>query len=59
MNCPYCDGELCFCGYYICPSCKVAMDELELAIAQQAKTDKELMEKLAGREIKQAEGRVI
>ena len=57
MNCPYCDGELCSCGYYICPKCKVAMTDLELAIALRSKVDRELMERMTGRKVLQAEGK--
>lgn len=37
MKCPYCEEtELIESLYYICPKCKLAMTQLELAIAIQS-----------------------
>ncbi len=47
MICPYCEEtELTECGYYICPKCKIAMTEIELASAIRANEDADLMAKL-------------
>lgn len=55
MICPYCeDTEIITCGYYICPKCKIAMTELELAIAIRANEDAEMMERLAGQKVLKA-----
>ena len=55
MICPYCeDTELVTCGYYICPKCKIAMTELELAIAVQANEDADLIAKLTGQRVLKA-----
>ncbi len=40
LKCPYCeDTEIIESLYYICPSCKIAMTGLELAIALRAKAE--------------------
>ena len=55
MLCPYCEEtELIESLLYICPNCKVAMTDLELAIAIRANEDAALMEKLAGQKVLKA-----
>ncbi len=55
MICPYCeDTELVVCGYYICPKCKLAMTEDELAFAIRANEDANLLEKLAVQKVLKA-----
>jgi len=55
MKCPYCeDTQIIECGYFICPKCKVAMTELELAIAIRANEDAALMERLTGQKVLKA-----
>ena len=52
MYCPYCEcTEIVESLYFICPKCKIAMTGLELAIAVMSKEDKELVEKLIGRNV--------
>ncbi len=52
MICPYCeDTELINSLYFICPKCKIAMTELELAIALRANEDADHISKLLGKEV--------
>lgn len=57
MLCPYCEEEqIQLCGiYYCCHKCRIAMEELELAIAIRAKEDRDLLEKLSGQKVLQKE----
>lgn len=55
MICPYCeDTELIESLFCICPKCKLAMTELELAIAIRANEDADLMAKLTEQKIQKA-----
>jgi len=55
MKCPCCeDTKLIVCGYYICPKCKIAMTETELASAIRANDDADLMERLTGQKVLRA-----
>jgi len=55
MQCPYCEEtELIESLFYICPKCKLAMTDLELAIAMRANEDAALLERLAGRKVLRA-----
>ena len=55
MECPYCDGNLICSLYYICPTCKIAMTEIELGMAIRAKRDREMLERITGRKILEKE----
>ena len=46
------------CGYYICPKCKLAMTEDELAMAIRANEDADTIAKLLGREVIKATKRM-
>ena len=55
MICPYCEEtELTHCGYHICPKCKIAMTDDELATAIRANEDADLIEKLTGQRVLKA-----
>lgn len=55
MICPYCeDTKLIESLYYICPKCKIAMTDLELAIAIRGNEDAELMAKMTGQKVLKA-----
>jgi len=55
MLCPYCeDTELIVCGYYICPMCKIAMTDIELASALRANEDADLIARLSGQKVLKA-----
>jgi len=52
MKCPYCnEEELQCCILYFCHRCRVAMTELELAIAVRANEDRDMLERLSGRAV--------
>jgi len=55
MLCPYCeDTELIACGYYICPKCKIAMTDDELAFAIRANEDAAFIAKWTGQKVLKA-----